>query len=341
MSAASATTDRRTGSELMRATARYAKEDRATSRFHVTTGFGALAITLTATIVMETTWIRTLLSVLGALLLVRCFILYHDFMHGSMLGGSRVAAAWFRMYGMLTLNPPRIWNDTHDYHHAHNGGVAGSQIGAFPVVTIEQWRHMSRRRRFYYRVTRSPVTIAAAYLTVFLYGMCLGPFLRDPRRYADSGVAFLAHLGLCVAAHVVGGLDVLIFTVVLPIAIASAVGAYIFYVQHNFPSVMIRERRDWNYIAAALESSVYIKMGALARWFLGNIGYHHVHHLNPRIPFYRLPEAMRCIPELSDPPQITLRARDIMTSFRLKLWDPAANRLVGFPARSDQGPEAL
>jgi acyl-lipid omega-6 desaturase (Delta-12 desaturase) len=233
---------------------------------------------------------------------------------------------------VLTLNPPRIWRETHNYHHLHTARVAGSHIGSYPVVTTAQWRRMSPRQRLHYRLARHPLTIAAGYVTVFLSGMCLRPFLRRPWRNFDSGLALALHLALLWLAWRLGGAATMLFAVILPQAVASALGAYIFYVQHNFPEVEIRGRREWTYAEAALHSSAFIDMGPVARWFFGNIGFHHVHHLNPRIPFYRLPEAMERIPELRDPPRTTLGWRDVVTSFRLKVWDPERNEMVGFPA---------
>jgi omega-6 fatty acid desaturase (delta-12 desaturase) len=318
--------------ELFAATRPFIQEDRAASWRHTLTGFGLLAASLAAIVLIDAVWARALLSVLAGLLIVRCFILYHDYMHGSLLGGSRVAAVLFPVYGVLTLNPPRIWRETHNYHHLHTARIAGSHIGSYPVVTTAQWRRMSSRQRLHYRLTRHPLTLAAGYLTVFLSGMCLRPFLRQPRQNFDSGLALLLHLLLLAAAWSAGGFELMLFAVILPQAVASAVGSYIFYVQHNFPEVEIRERADWTYTAAALHSSAFIEMGPVTRWFLGNIGFHHVHHLNPRIPFYRLPDAMQQIPELRDPPRTSLAWRDIVTSFRLKLWDPERGEMVGYPS---------
>jgi omega-6 fatty acid desaturase (delta-12 desaturase) len=318
--------------ELFAATRPFIQEDRAASWRHTLTGIGLLAASLAAIVLVDAVWARALLSVLAGLLIVRCFILYHDYMHGSLLGGSRFAAVLFPVYGVLTLNPPRIWRETHNYHHLHTARIAGSHIGSYPVVTTAQWRRMPPRQRLYYRLTRHPLTLAAGYLTVFLSGMCVRPFLRQPRQYFDSGLALLLHLLLLAAAWSAGGFELMLFAVILPQAIASAVGSYIFYVQHNFPEVEIRERADWTYTAAALHSSAFIEMGPVARWFLGNIGFHHVHHLNPRIPFYRLPDAMQQIPELRDPPRTSLAWRDIVTSFRLKLWDPERGEMVGYPS---------
>lgn len=322
----------RTTHEVIAATKAYATEHRASSWMHTIAGLSLLVATLAAIVLIDIMWARALLSVLAGLLIVRCFILFHDYMHGALLSGTRFGDVLFWIYGMLTLNPPRIWKETHDYHHLHTARIAGSHIGSYRVVTTLQWRRMSPPQRLGYRLSRHPATIAGGYFTLFLIGMCVRPFLRNPKQYFDSGLAFVLHLLLIFAVWQSAGLNVMLFTVVLPLAVASAVGAYIFYVQHNFPEVEIRERGEWSYASAAMHSSAFIEMGPVLRWFLGNIGFHHVHHLNPKIPFYRLPDAMTGIPELRNPARTTLRPHDIFASFRLKVWDPQQGAMVGFPA---------
>jgi omega-6 fatty acid desaturase (delta-12 desaturase) len=117
----------------------------------------------------------------------------------------------------------------------------------------------------------------------------------------------------------------------LPLAIAMAIGAYLFYAQHNFPDLLVQPRESWDFARAALESSSYMEMGPLMAWFTGNIGYHHVHHLNPLIPFYRLPEAMAALPELQNAKKTSLRLSDIRACFAQKLWDPEAGHMKGYP----------
>jgi omega-6 fatty acid desaturase (delta-12 desaturase) len=108
------------------------------------------------------------------------------------------------------------------------------------------------------------------------------------------------------------------------------VGAYLFYAQHNYPGATVLPRDRWSYCSAALLTSSFIRMGPLARWLTGNIGYHHVHHVNSRIPFYRLPEAMAGIAELQSPRTTSLRFADVRSCLRMKLWDPEAGRMIGF-----------
>ena len=112
--------------------------------------------------------------------------------------------------------------------------------------------------------------------------------------------------------------------------LAAMAGAYLFYAQHNYPDARIASRQDWTFTGAAIESSSYMVMGPVMNWFTANIGYHHVHHLNAAIPFYRLPEAMASIPELQHPGATSLHVKDIVACFRLKLWSPDEGRLVPF-----------
>jgi omega-6 fatty acid desaturase (delta-12 desaturase) len=107
-------------------------------------------------------------------------------------------------------------------------------------------------------------------------------------------------------------------------------GSYLFYAQHNFPGVVFRNNVEWSYANAALESSSYMKMNPFMEWVTANIGYHHIHHLNSRIPFYRLPEAMANIPGLQHPKVTTLKPSDIIKCLRLKVWDPDKNKMIGF-----------
>ncbi|HEX7421367.1 MAG TPA: fatty acid desaturase [Thermoanaerobaculia bacterium] len=269
-------------------------------------------------------------SIFGALLLVRAFILYHDFMHGSILPGSKLARAVFYTYAAVNLTPPRSWRDSHNFHHANVGRIAASNVGAFPLMTAETWRTASRRERMSYRLIRHPVTILCAYLTIFFFSVTLLPLLRRPSRYRDSALALLAHGSAITALWLLGGFDAVFFALLLPMAVAAALGGYLFYAQHSFPGMRILPDAEWTVYRASLVSSSYLKLGSVLRWFTGNIGFHHVHHLNSLIPFYRLPDAMRAIPELQHQSVTSLRPRAIAACFRANLWDKASGRMIDY-----------
>jgi omega-6 fatty acid desaturase (delta-12 desaturase) len=261
--------------------------------------------------------------------MVRMFIIYHDHQHGTILRGSGLADVLLGAYGLLLLTPRSHWRSTHQYHHSHNGRLQAAGIGSFRVMTTRAFARASRRRQFAYALSRHPLTILAGYATIFLYGMCLQPFLLRPRQHADAGVALLLHAAL-VAALAAFAPALLLWTLLVPLGVATALGSYLFYAQHNFPGARFQQGSTCDRAAAALAGSSYMPMNPVMRWFTGNIGYHHVHHLNARIPFYRLPEAMAALEELQSPGMATLSPRGIYRCLRLKLWDPDLQCMVSF-----------
>lgn len=319
------------GNELVAVTRPFAREDRLRSVLHVVSTFVLLAAA-TAVAAKAPHWtMRAAGSVVEGLLIVRAFILAHDFQHGAILRKSWLGQILFSVYGVLVLTPPRVWRATHNYHHANTAKIVGAQIGSYPVMTVEMWRRASRGKRLAYTIARHPLNILFGYLTIFLGGMCIGSFLRKPRENWDSAIAFVLHAALLASITYFFGFPMTLAVLVGPLFIACALGSYLFYAQHNFPDVHMQPRQTWTFARAALESSSFMRCGRLMSFFTGDIGYHHVHHLNAVIPFYRLREAMAAIPELQVEPQTSLSLRDIRACFALKLWDPQAGKMVGFP----------
>jgi omega-6 fatty acid desaturase (delta-12 desaturase) len=328
----------RSGKALHDATRPFAEEFPARSWWYVLSTLVLVGTSLA--IAGRAPWlpVRLAASILGAMLMVRAFILYHDYMHGALLRGSRLAKALFYTYGVLSLTPPHSWRSSHNYHHANVGTIIGSHIGSFPILTTDMWRKASRWERLEYRVSRSPVTLLSSYVTIFAANICLLPFLKNPRAHWDSVVSLLVHGGLAAVLWVFAGFQVAFLAFLLPSALATAFGGFVFYAQHNFKGMHVLAPAEWTYYEAALRSSSYLELGPAMDWLTGNIGYHHVHHLNPLIPFYRLPEAMDAIPELQTPVVVKLRPRDVLDCFRLALWDPERERMVSFREARAAGP---
>ncbi len=139
----------------------------------------------------------------------------------------------------------------------------------------------------------------------------------------------MIHIAIGVSLTVFWGWQGLLLTQTIPHLIASAIGTYLFYAQHNFPGVSFSDKAGWTYEKAAMESSSFMKTNPIMTWFTANIGYHHIHHLNSRIPFYRLPEALREMPELQTASMTSLHPMDIYRCLRLKVWDVEAQRMIG------------
>jgi acyl-lipid omega-6 desaturase (Delta-12 desaturase) len=319
----------RTGPELIRATKPFAREDRLRSWWHFGSTLGAL-VGLLGVASLDLPWLlRIPFSVLAGLVFVRMFVLYHDYLHGAILHGSWLADVVFRGFGLLVLAPPSIWKHSHDHHHHHNGKYFDENPGAVWLMTTDDYAKAGRWKRLGYAAVRHPFIILLGYVTVFLYSMCLQQLLTKPLQHLDAAAALLLHAAV-IAALAVFAPAALVFTFLVPVILGDALGSYLFYAQHNFPGARYRGRADWDYVAAAIHSSSYLRMNPVMHWFTGNIGYHHVHHLNARIPFYRLPEAMAGIEELQSPGTTSLHPRDVYRCLRLKLWDAERDCLVTF-----------
>ncbi|MDX1945351.1 MAG: fatty acid desaturase [Pirellulaceae bacterium] len=322
----------RSAKELVVASRKFAREQRWRSWWCLWSTLGLLATLMALAANDDWAWpVRIACGFLGGLTLVRLFTIFHDQQHGTILRGSLLADIVMRAFGLLCLTPASVWKSSHDLHHQHNSREFNPNIGSFPLMTVAGYASASFPQRLGYRLSRHPLTLALGYLTVFACKMCLIPLFTDPRRHWDCALAIVCHLGF--AWFVFRDWDGILLGWVLPLAVGCSVGSYLFFAQHNFPGVRLVPQENWNYVNSALHSSSYLSTGPVLRWFTGNIGYHHVHHLNAKIPFYRLPEAMAALQELQSPPTTSLSLRDIAACLRLKLWDPAAGRLVNWSLR--------
>jgi omega-6 fatty acid desaturase (delta-12 desaturase) len=311
----------------------FALENRATSWWCLCSTFLALGAAILLAAVAPDRQLRVLGSLFAALLMIRSFIIYHDFMHGAILRNSRIARSIMYLFGCLVLAPPRSWRKSHSFHHAHVGEPMTADGGSFPLMSTRTWREASGGARLKYRISRHPLVILGAYLTVFAGSLTIQPLIEQPRRHWDSAVSLALHAGMIAALVWMGGWSLAFFTVLLPLSVASMVGAYLFYVQHNYPGMRILAAERWSSYRASLQSCSYFRMGRLPGWFTGNIGHHHIHHLNAAIPFYRLSAAMASTPELQHPVATSFRIRDIVACLKLKLWDEESGMMVGYPLR--------
>jgi acyl-lipid omega-6 desaturase (Delta-12 desaturase) len=311
------------------ATKPYAADNTATSWWHILSTFTLLVLSLTATFFSYYLVVKLAFSVFAGLFLLRLFVIYHDQQHHAILPKSRVAEVFMRLFGIYALSPSSIWRSSHNHHHKHNSKIKGAHIGSFPIMTKAHYSKSSGMVKFGYLAARHPLTILFGYLTVFLYGMCFKPFLAKPREHFDCLIALVLHAGIGISLIHFFGWEAWLFAQVIPHFVTYAIGTYLFYAQHNFSDVSFFDRSGWTYEKAAMESSSYMKLGPIMAWFTANIGYHHIHHLNARIPFYRLPEVQREMPEVRHPKTTSLNPFEIRRCLRLKVWDVEAQRMVG------------
>jgi omega-6 fatty acid desaturase (delta-12 desaturase) len=288
-------------------------------------------------------WLCLLLAVPAAGFLVRLFMIQHDCGHGSFFR-RRSANDWLgRAIGVLTLTAYGHWRHRHAIHHATSGNLDRRGIGDVDTLTVHEYAQLSVGRRLAYRLSRSPLAVLGiGPLYVFVLKHRLpGKLTRADgaawRSTMATNLAIAAVSGVMVA--LVGLRDFLLVQV--PITwLASSIGVWLFYVQHQHEHTYWERDEGWSFQAGALERSSHLDLPPVLRWFTANIGVHHVHHLCSRIPSYRLAEVLRDHPELREANRLTLRRS--LQCFRLALWDEGERRLVSFreaATRSSKAPQ--
>jgi omega-6 fatty acid desaturase (delta-12 desaturase) len=320
----------REGSELIRASRAFAQEDaRRTWQLFAITLLTSGAL-FAASLFEAFGPLRWVFAIVQGLVIVRVFIFFHDALHGAIFRKDKLGHALMSIYGVFVLTPVIVWKDSHNYHHAHTSKLVGSSIGSYPIVTKRMYAMMTPTQRLMYRFIRHWATILFGYVFMFLIGMVIQPLVKQPKRYWSAALVLVGHYAILAALVMTMGWETAIVAYLAPVFVACAAGSYLFYAQHTFEGVELRDRRGWEYTAAALRSSSMMDMSPLMHWFTGNIGYHHVHHLNSMIPFYRLPEAMDAIPELQSPRRTSLALREIWHCLNIHVWDPAQQRMISF-----------
>ena len=278
--------------------------------------------------------------VLSAGFLLRLFALQHDCGHGSFFRNRHVNDWVGRVIGVFTLTPYDVWRHDHAIHHAGSGNLEKRGTGDIDTLTVREYQALSAIGRLRYRIYRNPIVLfvlGPAYQFLIRHRWPLGD-LRKRLGPWKSAMLTNAAIGLLAAAAIwmVGLVPFLLIH--LPITlIASSIGVWLFYVQHQFEETAWSESETWDLHEAALHGSSYYDLPAILRWFTANIGAHHIHHLCSRIPSYRLPEVLRDHPSLASYGRITLL--DSLRCIKLTLWDENSARLVSFRDAASYGLE--
>lgn len=273
-----------------------------------------------------------LLAVPTAGLLVRLFIIQHDCGHGSFFGSRSSNDLVGRALSLLTLTPYGSWKLGHAIHHASTGNLDRRGRGDVDTMTVAEYRESAPLRRLGYRLYRNPlvmVLLGAPLMFIVLNRLPTGSAWGERKR-RDSILAL--DLALLVAFGVpclVFGIFPVLMTYLPVIVIASWIGNWLFYVQHQFETAHWERSGDWDFHVAAMAGSSYFKLPPILQWFSGNIGLHHVHHLCSRVPNYRLQACLDAAPELGDVTRV-ITLRESLSCWRLSLWDESRNVLVGF-----------
>jgi omega-6 fatty acid desaturase (delta-12 desaturase) len=317
------------GKQLILATKPFAKENRAKSWFYTISTLVLLIAALFGTVYNFHWSLKIASSILAGLVIVRLFVIYHDHQHKAILDKSPLATFIFTLFGFYVLAPTGIWSASHDYHHKNNCKLFSASIGSYPIYTKHKFDNLSAGEKRHYLFIRHPLTILFGYIFTFMYGMCIKSMINRFSKNIDSLVGLILHISYQVTVFYFLGWQTWILMCAIPHFISGAMGSYLFYAQHNFPTVTFVGNEEWTYEGAALDSSSFMKLNQAMHWFTANIGYHHIHHMNSRIPFYRLPEVWDAVPEMRTAKTTSLKIKDIWACLKLKVWDFDNKKMVG------------
>ena len=282
-------------------------------------------------------WLTLALAVPTAGFVVRLFIIQHDCGHGSFFGSRRLNDTVGRLCSMLTFAPYGHWRRQHAGHHGIWCNLDRRNSGAdiySSCLTVAEYAAMSPWRRWLYRLALHPVVanlLLPPIVFLFVYRVPFDTPTNWWREHVSVHATNLALAGLVVVGGLVLGFGA-VAAVQLPIiATAAIVGVWLFSVQHRFETTLWARQETWDAVTAAMHGSSYLALPAVLRWFTGNIGYHHIHHLDPRIPNYRLRDCHREVAAVIEPlPALTLGRA--LRGVRCKLWDEDHGQMVPFPA---------
>jgi omega-6 fatty acid desaturase (delta-12 desaturase) len=275
-------------------------------------------------------WITIPLALLAGGFLVRIFIIFHDCGHGSFFKSRRANDILGIVTGLLCFSSYYHWRWEHAVHHSTAGDLDRRGTGDVWTLTVQEYLEASRWKRFSYRLARNPLILfLVAPVCLFLL-IERFPSAKAPQRERLSVYwTNLLLLGMIVGLGYVFGFRAYLLLQLLLVVVAGSAGVWLFYVQHQFEDVYWERGQNWDYAQAALQGSSYYKLPKVLQWFSGNIGFHHIHHLSPRIPNYHLEKAHKSEPLFQTVKPITLLSS--FKSFGFRLWDEQRKKMVGYP----------
>lgn len=283
---------------------------------------------------LSTFWsygLTLLLAIPTAGFLVRIFIIQHDCGHHSFLRNRYANDVLGNACSILTLTPYHLWKRSHSRHHASSGDLTHRGHGDIGVLTVDEYLGRSWWGRLRYRLYRHPLTmffVGSSYLFILHHRFTIGiprGWHRERMSVHATNLGIVAMIGL---AWCTIGLPRFFMIHGPLVVLGAAIGSWLFFIQHQFEDAYWQPHQEWDFTRSALEGSSYYRLPRVLQWFTGNIGFHHIHHLDSRIPNYNLEACYVAEPALRQ--AVTLGIRDSWRCTRLKLWDGHLQRMVSF-----------
>lgn len=274
-------------------------------------------------------WLCIPPAMIAGLFLIRVFIIFHDCGHGSFFKSKKANNILGFFTGMLTFTPYRHWKWEHAMHHATNGDLDRRGIGDVWTLTVEEYLTSSRWIKLSYRFLRNPfILFLFAPLFLFFVLERIPSSKAKPREKRSVYLMNFALLLWSVSLSMIYGFVPWLIIQVCMMGVAGGCGIWLFYVQHQFEDTYWAAGKDWDYTTAAMEGSSYYNLPRIMQWFSGNIGFHHIHHLNPLIPNYNLERCHYSDPFFQQAPELSFFSS--FKTIKFRLWDEVNGKMISF-----------
>jgi omega-6 fatty acid desaturase (delta-12 desaturase) len=277
-------------------------------------------------------WISLGLSLFLGVIMIRIFVLHHDCTHGSFFKSRRANEFWGLLMGAIVFTPFHRWRRSHNYHHAHSGDLDHRGEGYITMYTVEEYQKLTAWQKFMYRVYRHPIFMFI--IGPYIQFLVLERFTFDLPKNAHVARWGVWKTNLILASVVaavgyfggLAGLERFAFIMLPAALVCTIIGVWLFFVQHNYDQAYFKHHKDWNFAVAALEGCSFYDLPQVLHWFSGNIGFHHIHHLDSLVPNYNLQACHFENPEFQTPYRLTLW--ESRKCVGLDLWDESTQRMV-------------
>lgn len=291
-------------------------------------------------------WIAFPIALITSGFMVRTFILFHDCCHQSFFKSRKANDILGTITGVLTIVPYQQWKHTHSIHHATSSNLDKRGTGDMWLLTVDEYANCSLSRRIAYRIYRNPfIMFGVGPIAEFLIQY---RFNRKGAKRKERMNTYLTNVSIVALYSLLcWAIGWQAFVMIQgPILLASGIlGIWLFYIQHQFEDSYFSNEDEWSYVQAAVDGSSYYKLPKLLQWITGNIGFHHVHHLSPKVPNYNLEKAHNAVPPLQKATTVTIGTS--LKSLRYRLWDENNKTFVTFKdmkhrlGKTDFGPQAV
>ena len=278
-------------------------------------------------------WASLPFSMLAGLFAVRIFIIFHDVGHGSFFKQRWANDLVGTLTGLIVFTPYYSWRQAHAIHHATSGDLDHRGVGDIWTLTRAEYDKLPTWKRIAYRLYRNPVVIfgfGPVIDFVVLQRLPIFNSAASSREKWSLHGTNLALAGIFFGMWGTIGLAPYIAVQLPVIMVASGVGVWMFYVQHQYENTYWEYHDKWDFAQASLYGSSFYMLPKPLQWFTGNIGFHHIHHLAPKIPNYKLEECHKSHELFQSVEPMTLKTS--LKSLFVRLWDEDRARMIGYHA---------